>query len=238
MKKVLLICLVIIQIAALYGCGHSGQSSSGNEYGVNPPCNHSYQDATCTEPKTCTHCGKEEGGALGHDYAPATFSKPATCTRCFETTGSALPPVSEWGYNTLDIMGNSLVDITGYNVKRFGSDSYVTVTGNTYLFENGYVLRKDFPLKTGNVAFENTRVLYSYKVVDNNNLDLGNGYDTESITERKTTKYRDDFVVFVVQDLGWFIPYSLIDWDRGISLSPDTESESEPEYILYLKDFY
>ena len=37
---------------------------------------HSYADATCTAPKTCTACGVVEGDALGHNY------KEGKCTRC------------------------------------------------------------------------------------------------------------------------------------------------------------
>lgn len=39
---------------------------------------HSYNAATCTEPRTCTGCGKTEGEALGHAYS--VLSTAATCT--------------------------------------------------------------------------------------------------------------------------------------------------------------
>ena len=37
---------------------------------------HSYKDATCTTPKTCTSCGETSGSALGHNYSNGS------CTRC------------------------------------------------------------------------------------------------------------------------------------------------------------
>lgn len=37
---------------------------------------HTYADATCTEPKTCTGCGLTSGAALGHSYSNNV------CTRC------------------------------------------------------------------------------------------------------------------------------------------------------------
>ena len=43
-----------------------------------PATGHTWADATCTEPKTCTVCGATEGKALGHSYK--VFKKPPTCT--------------------------------------------------------------------------------------------------------------------------------------------------------------
>lgn len=37
-------------LTALAGCG----------------CQHQWEEATCTTPKTCTQCGETEGEALGH----------------------------------------------------------------------------------------------------------------------------------------------------------------------------
>ena len=39
---------------------------------------HTWEEATCTEPKTCSVCGKTEGEALGHSMDAAT----STCTIC------------------------------------------------------------------------------------------------------------------------------------------------------------
>lgn len=41
-------------------------------------CAHSWQDATCTEPKTCTICGATEGEANGHSYT----ENPMVCDIC------------------------------------------------------------------------------------------------------------------------------------------------------------
>lgn len=53
------------------------------------PCNHSYKDATCTTPKTCTKCSATEGNALGHTWNNATCTSPKTCSRCNTTEGTA-----------------------------------------------------------------------------------------------------------------------------------------------------
>ncbi len=57
-----------------------------------PPvtCSHTYKNATCTTPKTCTKCGTTEGKALGHSYKNATCTAPKTCSRCGVTDGKAL----------------------------------------------------------------------------------------------------------------------------------------------------
>ena len=51
---------------------------------------HTWKDATCTEPKTCSDCGETEGEALGHTWKDATCTEAKTCTVCGETEGKAL----------------------------------------------------------------------------------------------------------------------------------------------------
>ena len=50
---------------------------------------HEFDEATCTEPATCSKCGETEGEALGHKFKSATCTKPKTCLRCNETEGEA-----------------------------------------------------------------------------------------------------------------------------------------------------
>jgi len=50
-----------------------------------PPeeCTHTWVDATCTTPKTCSTCSATEGAALGHEASDAATCETAqTCTRC------------------------------------------------------------------------------------------------------------------------------------------------------------
>ena len=51
---------------------------------------HSWIDATCTEPKTCSKCGETEGEPLGHEWVEATCDNPKTCSVCGQTEGEAL----------------------------------------------------------------------------------------------------------------------------------------------------
>ena len=61
-------------LTALTGCGHE----------------HNWAEATCTEPKTCTECGKTEGEPLGHKWKEATCTEAKTCSVCGETEGEPL----------------------------------------------------------------------------------------------------------------------------------------------------
>lgn len=57
---------------------------------------HSYNAATCTEPRTCTGCGKTEGEALGHAYS--VLSTSASCTE----GGSHVHTCSRCGHSFID----------------------------------------------------------------------------------------------------------------------------------------
>lgn len=50
---------------------------------------HSYSNATCTKPATCS-CGATKGTALGHSWKGATCKIAKTCNRCGQTEGSKL----------------------------------------------------------------------------------------------------------------------------------------------------
>lgn len=52
-------------------------------------CSHSWKDATCTVPKTCTKCGATEGNAAEHSWSDATCTAAKTCTKCGATEGDA-----------------------------------------------------------------------------------------------------------------------------------------------------
>ena len=74
MKRRLVIILVCLTVFMLCGCCLS----------------HEWQEATCTEPKTCSKCGKTEGEALGHTWEEATCTKAKTCSICGQTEGKPL----------------------------------------------------------------------------------------------------------------------------------------------------
>ena len=61
-------------MSLLVGCGHE----------------HTWTEATCTEPKTCSECGETDGEPLGHTWVEATCAEPKHCSECGETEGEAL----------------------------------------------------------------------------------------------------------------------------------------------------
>lgn len=76
MKKIMTLLPVAILVVALCSCALFHQ--------------HAWNEATCTEPRTCSSCGATEGEALGHTWKDATCTEPKTCTVCGETEGEAL----------------------------------------------------------------------------------------------------------------------------------------------------
>ena len=63
---------------------------SDSTFSVEYPHVHSYSDATCLLPATCTGCGLTEGEALGHSIEGATCTTAGTCSVCGETAGDPL----------------------------------------------------------------------------------------------------------------------------------------------------
>ena len=51
---------------------------------------HTWNEATCSKPKTCSICGKTEGEALGHKWRDATCTEPQICSVCDQTKGEKL----------------------------------------------------------------------------------------------------------------------------------------------------
>lgn len=74
MKKWQLILILVLIVSLLTAC----------------ECKHTFGDATCEEPATCSKCGETEGEALGHTWVDADCETPKTCSVCGQTEGSAL----------------------------------------------------------------------------------------------------------------------------------------------------
>lgn len=51
---------------------------------------HTWNEATCSEPRTCIICGKTEGEALGHKWKSATCTESQICSVCNQTKGDKL----------------------------------------------------------------------------------------------------------------------------------------------------
>lgn len=80
MKKYIL-CLLLCMLLACFltACG----------------CEHTWAEATCLAPRTCTQCQKTEGETGAHSWAEATCTSPRTCTLCSATEGEAAEHIWE-----------------------------------------------------------------------------------------------------------------------------------------------
>ena len=97
MKKLTLILLSVLMIAALAACGNKCKhtydnacDATCNDCGETRDSMHSWKAADCLGPKTCTVCGKTEGSALGHEWTTPDVDLcevQSTCSRCGATDG-------------------------------------------------------------------------------------------------------------------------------------------------------
>jgi len=99
-------------------------------------CNHSWIDATCTEPKQCRYCGETEGEALGHDtnafvktVAPTCVDKGYdiyTCSRCRKAS-NYINYVVALGHSYDE---NNVCDVCGYVKCLVGLDDIESLTAS------------------------------------------------------------------------------------------------------------
>ena len=108
MKKKIFLILILIMITTLVSC--KKETKKG--------CEHTFQEATCTQAKTCSKCGATEGEALGHTFQKATCQAPKTCSRCGATEGAAIQHnyvLNAQGNYFCTICKKHIVDILGKN---------------------------------------------------------------------------------------------------------------------------
>lgn len=88
---------------------------------------HTFSEATCTSPKTCTVCQYTEGEPLGHSYLDATCTTPKTCLRCGSIEGEPLGHTVEIGTCTRCnvFINKELFDEINNSVKS--ADSEITL---------------------------------------------------------------------------------------------------------------
>ena len=94
------------------------------EPAAEPVHEHTWAEATCTEPRTCTECGETEGEPLGHDLQPADYWSPGICLRC----GVELAPVLTPDFELRDLSVNMELGETASYVTVCGPDSPESVT--------------------------------------------------------------------------------------------------------------
>ena len=114
MKKKLIISILCtaLTVGLIAGCGSTQSDTSietvesvvepaetsevSEETVEEDPCKdgHTWIEATCTEPKTCSVCGETEGEPLEHEWENATLDAPKTCKLCGLTEGDPVQCVN------------------------------------------------------------------------------------------------------------------------------------------------
>lgn len=114
MKKTISLILALALCLSFTACGHEHTwleatcieprtcSECGETEGE--ALGHNWQDATCAEPKICSRCGETDGEPLAHDWREANYQDPSTCTLCGETKGEPLTPYFvTYGIDTMEV---------------------------------------------------------------------------------------------------------------------------------------
>ena len=121
---------------------------------------HSWQAATCTDPKTCVTCGEAIGSAAGHQWMNATYTAPKTCTICSQTEGMSLGvPLnkcvvigdSQSSAGT-DIITGTLTDVSG-NKHENAVMFWVSDAGNYINIEHiVYGINSEYDILEGSIS--------------------------------------------------------------------------------------
>ena len=125
-------------------------------------CSHSWLDATCVAPKTCTECGAAEGEALGH-IEETVPGKAPTCTNTGLTDGVKCAVCGEI------LIAQEELPATGEHI--FGDGDYICdcgavyngiyeeTNGDLYYVENGVAIENKGLVKTTD---DNGHIHYYY----------------------------------------------------------------------------
>ena len=146
MKRLISFALVLAFVFSMTACG----------------CQHEWQDATCTAPKTCTKCGETEGEAAGHqpgtqtvsDVDPAHLSMTcdilcAVCSEVMESTSSATG-IAPMG-SVIAVSADEWYDCLLTNVKNYGAGQ--TLYGYPVESEDNTLLHSIVTMSQMNAVF-------------------------------------------------------------------------------------
>lgn len=150
---------------------------------------HNWQAADCTHAKTCTRCGATEGSALGHSWQAATENAPKTCTRCGVTEGSKLT-WSEWSeWSTASVATSSTRQVETRTKYHYSRWHYYNTKENAWY--NHYKEYKGSQYKegSGEWQYKTTTSPLAYKsTVEGHKVYEGYWYLSSTSTEYR---YRD-----------------------------------------------
>lgn len=133
-----------------------------------PPaaCNHSWKDATCTEPKTCKTCGATNGKAVGHNWKDATCTDPKKCKTCGKTEGNTLSHVE-----VIQPAAHATFSVPGLTEGVYCKLCGETLKEQTEIpaLGSNMVVGTDYYDKTGSTTY---RYSYSFTLYDDDRFNL------------------------------------------------------------------
>lgn len=230
-KKQLCMAGIIAVCFMLMGCGHE----------------HTWAEATCTEPKTCSECSKTEGEALGHTWVEATCAEPKTCSICGETEGETLAhtwvdatcaeakhcsvcgeiegeplehTLTEANYQhpaVCEVCGETVGEPLQADFEKYG----LVCSAEQNIEYPIEVLGKTVSMKIGSIAFSD------YEVFDSDDThEALEGYEWRALTATMSFDVND---AYVYQDVG-FVPVPIMtDYYYNFA---DTYNENTDTYTL------
>ena len=140
MKKILSVLTIICMLLCFGGCEKNEVSEITPTPIATPfstPHVHTFNDATCLKPKTCTLCGITEGEKVAHNYVAGECSickdyNPAYCPKLYfngDMTGMATKKdvreiTFEYRSSNQTVSGNAKIKIQGASSTRYDKKNY------------------------------------------------------------------------------------------------------------------
>ncbi len=223
---------------------------------------HGWQEATCTEPKTCSKCGETEGEALGHTWQDADCTEPKTCSVCQETEGEALghtlSEATYWEAAVCSVCGETVGDVLTPAFEELGVKGQFMEVGQTYDYVTQIRTRQEYEDKLINdykeayglegdyanftdmhmAALENdgfdwdAQITAQAAVTDYRVFDSDETHEAKDGYEWKTVEIQIEYDG--LGDGGWRVVYG---WDDYYQKDEDLSPKGYDGVLLYLTDY-
>ena len=222
-KMIVIISVIIVLLLIAIGCGVIWYLKENTcVFG------HEWQEATCTEPITCSKCGETDGQPLGHKWIEATCTEAKTCEVCGVTDGKALGHTTRMGYcdncgryisELKDVYVSLLNDLSVAGDKM--SEAMETMNLTNSFYDTHYVAQAN------QINYETKQLLYAA-------ADEADKYDEFS---KAAYKIRDAAAcVYYFDNLTEETSFGSYEYERAMSTSLGNCAQSLGDAILLLND--
>lgn len=132
-------------------------------------CKHTWVEATCVAPKTCSECDATEGEPLGHTWLEANCYTAKTCAVCNVTEGDPLGHTPGQWQETTDAVEATVCREQHCSVCNELTDSE-TVPLNTLVQDDLYLFTPNEFMKRLTMLADQYVTDFSYEFIPNNGL--------------------------------------------------------------------